>query len=72
MRTKVAALESDAVATVDVDALAVADKELQERYGVEGVPMVVVADHEGVVRTALVGPVSAADLWSAVAAARDG
>jgi len=68
MRTKVAALESDSVATVDVEASE--QKELQARYGVEGVPMVVIADHEGVVHRGFVGPMSAAELWAAVAEAR--
>ena len=42
-----------------------------ERYDISGVPMLLVADHEGVVRRAFVGPQSATDIWAAVASARD-
>ena len=42
-----------------------------ERYAISGVPMVLIADHEGVVQRAFVGPTSATDLWAAVAAVRD-
>jgi hypothetical protein len=45
-------------------------KELHERYGISGVPMVVIADAEGVVRKSFVGSVSATDLWAAVAEVR--
>lgn len=48
-----------------------ADRRLHERYNVEAVPMVVVADAEGVVRKSFVGEVTAIDLWGAVATARD-
>lgn len=47
-----------------------ASPEVHKRYGVEAVPMVVVADHEGVVRASAVGPTTAAELWEAVAEAR--
>jgi hypothetical protein len=47
-----------------------ADKARHERYGVEAVPLVLVADGEGVVVSSFVGDVSATDLWAAVAAAR--
>jgi len=35
------------------------------------VPSVIVADRDGVVRASFVGPVTAADLWAAVAEVRD-
>ena len=41
------------------------------RYGIDAVPILVIADVDGVVRRHFVGPVSATDLWAAVAAARD-
>jgi hypothetical protein len=69
MRDKVLVLETDEVATCDVvfqDA-----RDLHERYAISGVPTVVVADAEGVVHRAFVGPTSATDLWAAVAGARD-
>jgi len=47
------------------------DKPRHERYGVEAVPMVLVADAEGVVVKSFVGDVTAIDLWGAVATARD-
>jgi len=67
MAEKVAALASEAVATVDVEASE--QRDLHRRYGVEGVPMVVVADAEGVVRAGFVGTVSAGELAAAVAGA---
>jgi hypothetical protein len=68
MADRVAALESEAVATVDVEAFA--DKELHSRYRIEGVPMVVLADAEGVVRAGFVGSVDAWELEEALATAR--
>ena len=47
------------------------DKPRHTRYGVEAVPMVLVADAGGVVVKAFVGEVTAIDLWGAVATARD-
>jgi hypothetical protein len=50
---------------------AVADRELQRRYGIDAVPLVVLADAAGIVRWHVTGPVTATDLWAAVAEARD-
>ncbi len=47
------------------------DKALHERYGVEAVPMVLVADRDGVVAKSFVGEVTAIDLWGAIATVRD-
>jgi hypothetical protein len=47
------------------------DKALHDRYSVEAVPLVAIADAEGVVVKAFVGEVTAIDLWAAVATARD-
>jgi hypothetical protein len=58
MVARVCGLESDAVATVQVEAKA--DKALHDRYRIEGVPMVVLADGDGVVRAGFVGSV---DIW---------
>ena len=69
MRGRVAALASPEVAVVDVSWQD--DRPLHERYEISGVPMVLVADAEGVVRRAFVGSVTATDLWAAVAGARD-
>lgn len=47
------------------------DKARHDRYGVEAVPMVLVADAVGVVQKSFVGDVTAIDLWGAVATVRD-
>jgi hypothetical protein len=68
MAAKVAAMECEAVATCEME---VGDRpDIHRRYQIEGVPMVVVADAEGVTRAAFVGSASAAELWAAVAQAR--
>jgi len=45
-------------------------KDLHDRYHVEAVPCIVVADDEGVVRASFIGVPTATDLWAAVAEAR--
>lgn len=62
-------LESDDVATQEVEA--VERKDLHHRYGVDAVPLVVVADAGGVVRRSFVGPPTATDLWAALAELRE-
>ena len=47
------------------------DRRLHDRYGVEAVPLLVIADADGVVVNSYVGDVTAIDLWGAVATARD-
>lgn len=47
-----------------------AGRELHDRYHIDSVPMVLVADRDGVVVYDHVGPVTATDLWAAVAEAR--
>lgn len=62
-------LRSSEVAVVDV---AYQDSpDLHRRYGIDAVPGTVLADAEGVVQASFLGPVTATDLWAAVAAARD-
>jgi hypothetical protein len=56
------------VAVVDVEYSTNAT--LHRRYHVDAVPIAVVADRAGVVRASFVGPMSATDLWAAVAEAR--
>ena len=46
-------------------------KKLHERYGIDAVPTVVIADREGVVKNNFIGPASAADLWAAIAELRE-
>jgi len=62
-------LASDAVAVQELEA--VHDRPLHERYGVEAVPMIVVADATGAVRAAFVGEPTATDLWATVAELRE-
>jgi hypothetical protein len=62
-------LESDAVAVQELE-VEVA-REVHRRYRIDAVPMVVVADADGVVRASFLGPVTATDLWAAVADLRE-
>ena len=62
---KVAALESADVATCTLEATD--DRALHQRYEIAAIPMILLADDEGVVRRAFVGAVSATDLWAAMA-----
>ena len=48
-----------------------AERELHERYKIDAVPTVLMADANGVVQANFLGPVSATDLWAALARARD-
>jgi hypothetical protein len=52
------------------DAEYTANRDLHERYAIDAVPTLVIADSEGVVRASFLGPVSATDLWAACAEAR--
>jgi hypothetical protein len=65
LETKVAVLESADVATCALEAID--DRALHQRYGIAAIPMILLADAEGVVRRAFVGAVSATDLWAALA-----
>jgi hypothetical protein len=67
--TRAEVLRSEAVAVEEAEYTARGD--LHGRYRIEAVPTIVVADAEGVVQASFVGPPSAADLWAAVAGARD-
>jgi hypothetical protein len=66
---KVAALESDIVAVEDVEFSA--DRARHQRYRIDAVPLVLVADRSGEVRASFAGPPSAADLWASVADLRE-
>ncbi len=67
MGVKVAALESESVATCDIEVSEA--KDLHTRYGIEGVPTTVVADADGVVRAGFVGNVTTEELEHALAVA---
>jgi hypothetical protein len=68
-KEKAAVLASASVAVQDVPYLA--RKDLHTRYGVEVVPMILVAGPDGVVGAAFVGVPTATDLWAAVAEVRE-
>ena len=65
---KVDVLASRHVATCALEAAD--DREVHRRYEIAAIPMILVADAEGVVQRSFVGAVSATDLWAAVADAR--
>lgn len=67
---KAAVLASDGVAVADVEYST--RRDLHERYAIDSVPLVVIADAAGVVHRHFLGPVTATDLWAAVAWAREG
>lgn len=48
-----------------------AERRLHSKYAIEAVPIVVIADREGVVRFGHAGPLSATDLWAAFATVRE-
>ncbi len=65
--------KSEALATPQVAVVNVeypGRKDLHDRYGIDAVPTVVVADAQGVVRGSFIGPVTATDLWAGVAEMR--
>jgi hypothetical protein len=66
--SKAAVLSADDVAVVEVAYQHRPD--LHARYAIDAVPALVLADTDGVVRAGFLGPVTATDLWAAVAEAR--
>ena len=66
---KAAVLESDDVVVVNVEFTAA--RTLHTRYRIDAVPTLVIVDAEGVTRRSFLGPMTATDLWAAVAEARD-
>ena len=66
---KAGVMASRDVAVVDVEYTA--KKALHQKYGIQAVPIVAVVDAAGVVHRGFAGPVTATDLWAAVAEARD-
>lgn len=66
---KARVLESRDVAVVEVEYTA--SRSLHERYSIDAVPTVVIADSRGVAVATFLGPMTATDLWAAVAEARD-
>ena len=68
MAAKVEVLESEAVATCEIEFSA--QRELHRRYAIDAVPLVVIADRDGVTRRHFYGAASATDVWAAVAELR--
>jgi hypothetical protein len=68
VRETVRALDAPDVVVCDLEFPAA--RELHERYAISGVPMVLVADAEGVVKESFVGSLTAPDLQAALARAR--
>jgi hypothetical protein len=66
---KVAVLASNDVAIDDAEYTA--RTETHRKYNIDAVPAVLIVDAGGVVHRSFIGPVSATDLWAAVAEARD-
>ncbi|MEO7370872.1 MAG: hypothetical protein ABI949_04405 [Ilumatobacteraceae bacterium] len=66
--SKAKVLACTEVAVIDVEYTAL--PALHRKYHVDAVPIAVVADQAGVVRASFVGPMSATDLWAAVAEVR--
>jgi hypothetical protein len=65
---KAQVLACDEVEVEEVEVTA--RKDLHDRYGIDAVPTLVVADAAGVVRASFIGPPTATDLWAAVAEVR--
>lgn len=47
------------------------ERALHDKYRIDAVPTLVITDARGVVRHHVLGPVSATDLWAAIAAVRE-
>ncbi len=65
---KAEVLRSDDVIVVNVPFQTARD--VHERYGIDAVPCLLIADSNGVVQAGFLGPVTATDLWAAVAECR--
>lgn len=62
-------LASDAVVVQELEYRA--RRDLHDRYAIEAVPATLLVDADGVVVRTFLGPVTATDLWAAVAEARE-
>ena len=66
---KAEVLRSDEVAVANIAFQE--QRSLHQRYDIDAVPCLVIADGDGVVHAGFLGPVTATDLWAAIANARD-
>ena len=62
-------LASPAVAVQEVEVGV--RKDLHDRYSIDAVPMILIADEDGDVRASFIGAPTAADLWAALAELRE-
>lgn len=69
VHAKAKVLASRDVTVLDVDYAH--QRDVHQRYQIDSVPLTVIADPDGVVQAHFLGPVSATDLWAAVARVRD-
>ena len=69
MEIKARVLESESVA-IHISEFS-AQRDLHKRYNIEAVPTLLLVDSVGVVHQSFLGPVTATDLWAALARARD-
>jgi hypothetical protein len=69
VKAKAAVLASREVAVIDAEYNA--RRDLHDRYAIQAVPALVIADADGVVRASFLGPVTATDLWAAYAEVRE-
>jgi len=67
--SKAAVLESGDVAVANVEF--VQHRDIHERYKVDAVPTLVIVDAQGVTQRSFLGPMTATDLWAAVAEVRE-
>lgn len=65
---KAAVLASDDLVVQEIEVTA--RRDLHDRYKIDAVPTLLLADADGVVRSSFLGAPNAADLWAAVAEAR--
>ncbi|MBJ7397365.1 MAG: thioredoxin domain-containing protein [Actinobacteria bacterium] len=67
--TKAKVLTSQDVAVQIIDYLEM--RNLHKQYAIDSVPTTVIADNLGVVQYGVLGPITATDLWAAMARCRD-
>jgi len=67
--SKAQVVASEQVAVVEAEF--VADRAIHDKYRIDAVPTTVIVDAQGVTRRSFLGPMSATDLWAAVAEVRE-
>lgn len=67
--TKAEVLSSSEIAVQRIDYTV--NPALHKRYRIDAVPLLVIADIDGVVQKGFIGPLKAQDLWAAMAECRD-